>query len=83
MQIQLVSKAELRNKVELPNEVVADVTLRRIQQFKIEPEEEYRWTVARSGMRKAEGRVKADTDGLITIPGITVSAQPLRLTLEP
>ena len=81
IQIQLVSKEELKNKVQLPNEVVADVTLRRIQQFKIEPEEEYRWTVARSGMRKAEGRVKADADGLITIPGITVTAQPLQLTL--
>ena len=81
MQIKLVSQEELKNKVELPNEVVTDITLRRIQQFTIYPEKDYRWTVELSGCKTSGGRVKADMDGLITIPGIKVTAQPLRLTI--
>lgn len=81
MQIKLVSQEELKNKVELPTEIVTDVTLRRIQQFKIDREKDYRWTVSVAGIRRAGGRVKADKDGLITIPGIKVTAQPLRITL--
>ncbi len=83
MQIKIVSQNELKNgnMVTLPNEVLTDVVLRRIQQFKIYPEKEYRWTVELAGSKIAEGCVKADKSGLINIPGIKVTAQPIRLTI--
>ena len=81
MQIKLVSQEELKNIVKLPKEVMTDVTLRRIQQFRIYPGKEYRWAVELSGHKTAGGLVEADRGGLITIPGIKVTAQPLRLTI--
>ena len=82
MQIRLVTQDELKGRAPLPKEVVADVTLRRIQRFKIQPERAYRWTAEMAGAKIANGIVKADKLGLITVPGIKVTAQPLCLSVR-
>ena len=53
-----------------------DVTLRRIQRFKILPGEEILWSFG-----KEKGCVKADEKGLVTLPGLTLTGGETVLTL--
>ncbi|MBI3945745.1 MAG: hypothetical protein HY321_07490 [Armatimonadetes bacterium] len=83
MEIRLVSQDELKGPAAIPEEVVTDVTLRRVQRLAVPPEGEYRWRAEVAGSRTAGGTARADREGLITIPGVKITARPLRLTILP
>ena len=73
----LVSAADLKTRFTIPKEANADVTLRRLQHFKLTPGASFKWTF---GAAKGEG--KADPQGLITIPGLTLTKDPVVLGLS-
>lgn len=73
----LASAADLKTRFTIPKEANADVTLRRLQHFKLTPGASFKWTF---GAAKGEG--KADTQGLITIPGLTLTKDPVILGLS-
>ena len=77
MDIWLVNPDEIKTSRELPAESVADVTLRRIQNYAIAPGEKI---LCRFGDDAFE--VVADETGHITIPGITVRQTRQTLTLS-
>ena len=73
----LVSEADLKTKFTIPKVANTDVTLRRLQHFKLTPGASFKWTF---GAAKGEG--KADTQGLITIPGLTLTKDPVVLGIS-
>ena len=66
-----------------PNESVADITFRRVQHFKVEPNKNYEWRLIRSGETVASGVILPDADGLLTIPKATITIAPAELCLKP
>ena len=76
MSLFLVNAADLKSQFEIPNEASADVTLRRLQSFRLRPGDSFRWTFG-----TAKGAGTADGQGLVTIPALKMSAEPATLTV--
>ncbi|RLT11029.1 MAG: hypothetical protein DWI21_03205 [Planctomycetota bacterium] len=76
MSLCLVSSSELKTQFKIPKEATADVSLRRLQSFRLKPGEAFHWTF---GSAKGEG--KADSQGLVTIPALKMRAEPATLTV--
>lgn len=68
---------------EAPQESVADVTLRRLQQFRVVPDKRYAWKLIRGGQLLASGVITPDAAGLLTVPQATITAAPSELHLKP
>ena len=81
MEIRLVTSAELGSAVHLPAEAVTDITLRRLQGFRVKAGREYHWAVEVAGKKTAGGRVGADSHSLITVRRVTVTGTPVRLSV--
>ncbi len=77
MKLFLVSEKTLQTSFPIPGEATADLSLRRLQNFRIRPHEKIQWTF---GGR--EGVAEADEQGLLTIPGLTFSAEEGMLKLS-
>lgn len=76
MALFLAGKDELGG-YEPPKEATTDVSIRRIQGAKIAPNKLIKWKFGST----AKGKVKADATGLVTIPGLKITATPQKLTL--
>ncbi len=76
MSLCLVTPAALKTTFEIPRQASADVSLRRIQNMRIRPGETFKWTFG-----DTTGTGKADADGLITIPGLKIIAEPRSLVV--
>ena len=76
MSLYLVNAADLKSQFEIPKAASADVTLRRLQSFRIRPGDSFRWTFG-----AAKGAGTADGQGLVTIPALKMSAEPATLTV--
>jgi poly(3-hydroxybutyrate) depolymerase len=76
MSLYLVSPADLKTQFEIPKEAAADVTLRRLQSFRLKPGEKYHWTFG-----AAKGASEADAHGLVTIPSLKMTGEPVTLTV--
>ena len=75
--LRLASSEELQSKqFVIPTSSVADVSLRRLQNFKIQPNETIVWTFG-----EQSGKAVADKNGLITIPELKVKDEPNVLKL--
>jgi poly(3-hydroxybutyrate) depolymerase len=66
----------------MPDSAVADVTLRRMEQFKVHPGRDYRWRLSRAGEILASGTVAPDEAGLLTIREVQLTLTPTELTVE-
>ncbi|MBR4751353.1 MAG: hypothetical protein IK077_06305 [Thermoguttaceae bacterium] len=78
MELRLATAEELQSKIfNIPTVSIADVSIRRLQLFKIQPNEEIKW---RFGTKS--GVVQADKNGLVTIPELTTTDKPCALILE-
>ncbi|MBQ9371489.1 MAG: hypothetical protein IJU03_04800 [Thermoguttaceae bacterium] len=78
IELRLASKEELNSTIfEIPTAATADVSLRRLQNFVVEPNAEISWRFG-----DASGKVKADRNGLVTIPQLTVETNGKTLRLE-
>lgn len=73
----LIKPSELKTTFKIPSEATADVTLRRLQQFRIAPGASVRWKFG-----AAEGTAKADAAGVVTIPRLKITAEPASLSLK-
>jgi pimeloyl-ACP methyl ester carboxylesterase len=77
MALFLVKSADLQTTFTIPAEATADVTLRRLQAFKVAPGETVKWTCG-----AANGQVQADATGQITVPKLKLTPEPATLTLR-
>jgi hypothetical protein len=72
----LVKPAEIKTAFKVPAEATADVSLRRLQQLRVPPGAAVRWKFG-----SAEGEVRADADGLVTVPRLKITAEPTKLSV--
>jgi pimeloyl-ACP methyl ester carboxylesterase len=77
MSLYLTSPADLKTTFEIPAEASADVSLRRVQNLQAKPGESLQWTFG-----AAKGEVKADAEGLLTLPSLKIAAKPETLTIR-
>ena len=75
--LYLTSPDELDTRFAMPETATVDVTLRRLQQFDLEPNETFRWAF---GDEKGKGVV--DASGLITVSNLTLTSSPTTLTIR-
>ena len=73
----LTASSTVKTTFEIPKEASADVSLRRIQNTRFAPGSIFQWTF---GNVRGEG--KADADGLVTIPGLKITAAPTTLVVS-
>ena len=73
----LATPENLKTRFAIPEQSTADVSLRRIQNLEIAPGSTLSWTF---GSR--QGTVVADSNGLVTIPGLSITGSPSPLTLR-
>jgi hypothetical protein len=78
MSLYFVNPADLKTKFEIPKEATADVTLRRLQSFRLKPDQTFHWNFGTN-----KGEAKSDAQGLVTIPALKMTAAPTTLTVTP
>lgn len=77
MTLRVAGAEELHSKIfTIPTESTADVSFRRLQKFQVKPGEVIGWSFG-----TLSGKVKADADGLITIPRLPISVNPQDVVL--
>lgn len=76
-EMSLFLAGNLKTRFPVPAESTADVTLRRCQKFKLKPGERIAWTFG-----KTNGICKADENGIVTIPRLKITAEPVSLVLQ-
>lgn len=76
LSLLLVKPSELKTTFTIPSEAKADVSLRRLQALRLAPGETVQWSFGETG-----GQVKADATGLVTLPGLKITAVPVTLRL--
>ena len=77
MSLFLTSPADLQTTFEIPKEATVDVSLRRVQNMQVIPGKLVKWTFG-----AVKGEVAAVATGLITIPGLRITATPETLTVK-
>lgn len=73
----LTDPATLKTSFALPAEATANVSLRRLQAFKVKPGETVRWMFGDS-----KGEVQADDTGLVTVPNLKIRAKPVTFSVS-
>ena len=76
MKLFLCTPETLPTSFPIPETAKTDVTLRRIQRFKILPGEEILWSFG-----NGKGRVQADENGVVTLQHLTLTGEEKILTL--
>jgi hypothetical protein len=66
----------------LPDKATADVTLRRLRKFQIQPGRTYRWNISRDGKSLVSGGVRPDASNLLTISQVALTTAPATLTIK-
>jgi hypothetical protein len=66
----------------MPTTATTDITLRRLQSFRVQPGTSYTWELVRDGKLVASGKVAPDAANLLTIPHVTLSTVPAELSIK-
>jgi hypothetical protein len=66
----------------LPDRSVADITMRRLQRFKVVPGRSYAWELVREDRPVGSGTIEPDAAGLLTVPGAAITPVPAELRLK-
>ncbi len=84
MELRLAGSHEFAVPVELPEKATADVTLRRMQRFKVQPGQSVFWKAIEKekGLETASGEIQPDAAGLLTLPQLAITAKPVQVTLS-
>lgn len=77
IELRLLTADEWESRVSFPTRAKADVTLRRLQICRFVPGTTVLWE---SGTQS--GTVTADKNGLVTVPAVEITAEPVMLTLR-
>ncbi|MFT5127265.1 MAG: putative esterase [Rhodothermales bacterium] len=79
MELRLIKSAELKNAINAPQQATADVTLRRIQKFRISPGAKIEWSLIREGKVLNTGKIETNANGNVTVPELTITDGPSQL----
>jgi dienelactone hydrolase len=82
IELRLVQNSELEGSVDIPSEVTADVTLRRLQRFDIEKGKRYKWSIEQAGRSVSSGVIAPDDQQLLTIPRVKIFQREISLVFE-
>jgi hypothetical protein len=82
MELRLVTKKELEKSLETPATTTVDVTLRRLQRFKVNQKSKFKWSMVRGKEVLQIGEVHPDKQGLITIQGLVIESKPATLVIK-
>lgn len=82
LELRLVQARELVGSVDIPAEVTAAVTPRRLQRFRVKSGNVYRWRIEQAGKLISSGTVTADAGALLTIPNVKITAKPISLRIS-
>ena len=77
MLLFLADPGKLKTTFEIPKVSTADVSVRRIQNGSLQPGATFRWTFG-----AAQGEGKADSQGILTSPGLKITTPPTVLTID-
>lgn len=77
MELYLVNSEELKTTFTILTTATADVSLRRLQKMRIEPQMAFEWTYG-----KTRGQAQADHSGCMTIPALVITSEPTVLRIE-
>jgi hypothetical protein len=80
IELRMVTQTELKTEIKLPTTAIADVTLRRLQQFKPESAE-CSWQLKRGEIILKSGNVTPDANGLLSLEKLEIATEPAILTL--
>ncbi len=83
IKLRLVASSELSKPVTIPVSSTADVTPRRLQKFHIAPNTKYSYTSTCNDRILQHGIAVSNGNGLLTIPGLTITTMPLLLEIKP
>ena len=83
MRVWLESAAPGTSPSSAQKESVADITLRRLQQFQVVAGKSYAWELVREGKSLATGAISPDPAGLLTVPKATITVTPVELRVRP
>ena len=81
IQLRLVDSSELSAQAFIPTQVVANVTLRRLQQFKVVDRSVYSWTYKSDNVSLA-GKLNPDAANLLTFPQLPITRLPTLLSIK-
>ena len=81
IELRLVGNSDLTAPIKVPAESVVDVTLRRLQNFKVRSGARCPWTFG-AGPQAQSGVAEADAAGLLTFPRLVIRGQPACLTVK-
>jgi hypothetical protein len=81
MELRLVTNKELGKPEIIPTASTADVTLRRLQAFRVKKDAAYSWKLIRNGKVLQQGKASPDKMGLLTIPRVKITAAPAQLQI--
>ncbi|MFT5905280.1 MAG: poly(3-hydroxybutyrate) depolymerase [Cryomorphaceae bacterium] len=86
MELRMVTKEEVlgknkKRKLEVPADATAEVSLRRLQNFKL-GSKKGTWTLKAGGKTLKSGKVSLDANGLLTIGKLPLSNEPAVLTIS-
>jgi hypothetical protein len=82
IELRLVQADELGGSADIPQEAVSDVTLHRLQHFKVTAGETCVWKIEQAGHVMHSGQTIADNQHLVTIPRVRVTATPITLYVK-
>jgi len=77
-----IAHPEIKTPPAMPNTATADITLRRFQQFKLQPGQTYTWKISREGRPLASGKLTPDAVNLLTIPNVELTTLPADSSLK-
>jgi hypothetical protein len=81
MQLWIAHPAVKNPPANMPPATAAEVTLRRLQRFKVQPGQSYVWQLSRDHRSIASGTIEPDTVNLLTIP-VSLTTQPAELSVR-
>ncbi len=77
-----IAHPQVNGKVTMPATAFTDITLRRLQQFKVRAGQRYSWQLFQDGRQIAAGRATADNLNLLTIPRVALTVTPVELLIK-
>jgi hypothetical protein len=83
MDLWLAHPAVANPPATMPDAATADVTLRRLQKFSVQPGATYAWELKRDGNVVASGRITPDAANLLTVPRLPLTTAPSELSVTP
>lgn len=82
MQHRIVRPVVKNSPTAMPDTATMDVTLRRLQKFKVKSGRNYTWQVIQDGHVVRSGRVQLDVANLLTMINVLVTATPLEIIMK-